>query len=152
MRERFSLGVLLLAIVYASLLFAAFGAYDAPWQVPVFFAALLVLVAVAQLLLRKLSMPRGVSFLAGGVYLGFWAIIWSIQFGAPLWKLVVGILFGAPILLLFGGLLGYVAGVLDSSLFLFHDAIRDSLRAKRVEREALLLANGQKPRESPFDD
>lgn len=150
--ERFSLGVMMLAIVYASVLFAAFGAYNAPWPVPVFFAALLLLVAAAQFLLRDLNKPRSVSFVTGAVYLGFCVMLLAFLWGATLWAQMLAAFIGMPLVLLFGGLLGYVAGAIDSSLFLFHDAIRDALRAKRVEREALLAANGQKPRESPFDD
>lgn len=147
-RERFGMGVVLLATVYTAALFALFRAWDAPWTVPVYLAGVAVWVAVCQVLARRLNRPRAVSVVAGVTYVGAWPVLLFITSGYPIGHLG-WMAFGSVVS---GSLLGYFFGALDASLFLVHDWLRDTLRAKREEREALRAAMGETPRESPWDE
>ena len=147
-RERFGMGVVLLATVYVAILFAGFRAMDFGWRAPVFITGLAVWVGLCQVLARRWSRPRTVSVLAGIAFFGGWpAYAWATgdhPIGYLRWMLISAAISGTA--------MGYFAGVLDASLFLIHDWLRDTLRAKRDEREALQAAMGETPRESPWDE
>lgn len=152
-RERFSLGVIFVVTAYVAVALYVLQLLASPWYLTALCFGLSFFVGAAQLGLRRWERPRIVSVLAGTVYgAGVFALLCFVE--DPPMYIPPFIAYAVILveLLLAGGLVGWIAGIVNSSAFLLHDFARDSLRAKQVEREALMAANGEKPRESPFDD
>lgn len=146
-RERFGIGVILLATAYVAAIYGVFGAFKASWQLPTVIVGYLVWVGACQAIFGRRVSPRTVSALGGGVLSVAWTVWMTLStahYPAFTWALVPTFMVGM--------LFGYCAGAIVASLFLVHDAIGASLGARRREREALRAAMGETPSESPFDD
>lgn len=154
-RERFSLGVLGLAVTLAAACFAAlhamgFRAAAGEWFLPlqIWLFVLPVWVGLLQAIGRRWRRPRLVAMLAGALYLIGSLYVYMVieQFTSwPPTKFVIQFA-------IVGMFIGYLAGTVVSSIFLIDDWLRIAREAGRFEKEELLAAVGEKPRESPFDD
>lgn len=146
-RQRFALGVILIATAYAAVLLGITEYFGMNWAFPAFVAGGCLWVGLAQALLYRLKKPRAVSMVAGLLYYGAWLLLVMRPFLN--WTIAIEVLLSWTLL---GSLLGYIAGILVSSIFLLNDLACDLILAKRIEEEALQKAMGESPASSPWDE
>lgn len=144
--------IMLVTAAYAVLL----SGMSALGFLPVFscyVAIFITAVAVAQALFAGLSMPRGVSVYTGMVAYCLCTI--SYAFVEPRFELSAAIPIGILCGLLFGGILGYLAGVMVGGVFLVADVLRQRYGRQDDEYEPpAILPSEAKTRTTahPLDD
>lgn len=146
-RKRFGLGALLLAMAYVAVVFAVFGAVGARWQTATLFLACVSWVGICRVMLTSFASPMVVSAVAGGLFTVAWTICVTYHKARyPAFAMAL-----VPTFML-GTIVGVAAGYINSCLSSAHEFLETLSGARRAEHEALRVAQGKPPRESPFDD
>jgi hypothetical protein len=135
--RRFDLATIFVVTAAYSLLLGGLTALGSWPAVKIMAVGLLTLVAAGQALFHNHANPRGVSVLIGAAaYTLFTLVLWSIYprvFPDSFFFVVV--ING----LMFGGLLGYIAGVLVGGMFLVAERLRGKLSPHESDAEAPTL-------------
>jgi hypothetical protein len=135
--RRFDLATIFVVTAAYSLLLGGLTALGSWPAVKIMAVGLLTLVAAGQALFHNHANPRGVSVLIGAAaYTLFTLVLWSIYprvFPDSFFFVVV--ING----LMFGGLLGYIAGVLVGGMFLVAERLRGKLSPQESDAEAPTL-------------
>jgi hypothetical protein len=133
--RRFDLATIFVVTAAYSLLLGGLSALDFGPEVKFVAVGLLTVVAAGQALFHDQANPRGVSVLIGAAaYTLFTLVMWALH---P--RLFPNSFFFVVVIngLLFGGLLGYIAGVLVGGMFLVAERLRERLspQEKVMEEE-----------------
>jgi hypothetical protein len=151
--RRFDLFTIMLVTAAYAILLSGMSALRLPPFFMCYVAIFVTVVAAGQALLAGLSMPRAVSVYTGMV--AYFVSTLSYTFIEPRFDLSEAIPTAIVFSLLFGGILGYLAGVLVGGVFLVADLLRQRYGQKDDDNEPpTALPSDAEPRTTahPLDD
>jgi hypothetical protein len=151
--RRFDLFTIMIVTAAYAVLLSGMSALRFPPVHSCYVAVFITMVAVGQALLSGLSMPRAVSVYTGMI--AYFLCTISYAFVEPRFDLFEMIPIAIFLSLLFGGILGYLAGVLVGGVFLVADVLRQRYGRQDDEYEPpLTLPSDTDPRAAaqPRDD
>ncbi len=134
--SRFGLASILVMMTLLAFLFGLLRSLDAAPSLFLFFGSFCLIICLAQM--TRGDVPRGVSVIAGCVFLPLWFIAFELFFSdspRPLGRRVMQTLSMSPILAMGGAILGYLTGVVAAGVFLIldelsqHDSVLGAVRA-----------------------
>jgi MFS family permease len=134
--RRFGLGVLMLLVTLAAVLFSALRSLGACPEVFAVISTMFAAVAVGQIFLFRGRYPRAASIWVGGCFFPLQVValvIWlSLAYGpAPIFAVAVMLLVSIPL----GAGFGYLSGGLVGGVFLILDALAEKRRSLRDPAE-----------------